>query len=306
MELGQLEAFARAAHDGSFTRAAETLNLTQPAISARIALLETELGGPLFERGGRQLQLTPLGRHFLPYAERMLAVLADGLQAVENFQAGKVGQVKIAAPGPFVIGLLVDVLEVFRQEHPTVDVLIRERAKTTILDMLYDGVLALGLVNAPVFDDNMTVLARLRDPIRAVVAPSHSLARRAPSVRMEALYQHTIFRVSMFPRMSAFIDSLVEHGRAGSGGAVIGVPMIMALRLATLGQGGDVFAAELCGRAGGGWRPGESANWRHARADERTAADRAQEPAVGRAAAGICTPVQTALGAAAGGRVSQC
>ena len=255
MELGQLEAFARAAHDGSFTRAAETLNLTQPAISARIAMLETELGGPLFDRRGRQLQLTALGRHFLPYAERMLAVLADGLQAVENFQAGKVGQVKIAAPGPFVIGLLVDVLEVFRQEHPTIDVLIRERAKTTILDMLYDGVLALGLVNAPVFDDNMTVLARLRDPIRAVVAPSHALAQAAPPVRMEALYQHTIFRVSMFPRMSAFIDSLVEHGRAGSGGAVIGVPMIMALRLATLGQGvtflpqsyvaGPVAAGEL-------------------------------------------------------------
>ncbi len=65
MELSQIEAFSRTVHEGSFTRAAESLNLTQPAVSARIAMLEAELGGTLFERRGRQLQLTPLGQHFL-------------------------------------------------------------------------------------------------------------------------------------------------------------------------------------------------------------------------------------------------
>jgi DNA-binding transcriptional LysR family regulator len=166
MELGQIEAFERAAREGSFTRAAEIMNLTQPAVSTRIAALETELGGPLFERRGRQLQLTPLGQRFLPYAERMLAVLADGLQAVENFHGGKLGEVKIAAPGPFVIGLLIDVLADFRSQHPTIDVLIRERPKTTILEMLYDGVITLGLVNAPIYDGNVEVLARLRRDTR--------------------------------------------------------------------------------------------------------------------------------------------
>jgi DNA-binding transcriptional LysR family regulator len=237
MELGQIEAFERAAREGSFTRAAEALHLTQPAISTRIAMMEAELGGPLFERGGRQLQITALGQRFLPYAERMLAVLADGLQEVRSFHAGKLGEVKIAAPGPFVIGLLVDVLEDFRKQHPTVDIFIRERDKRTILEMLHDGITTLGLVNAPVFDDSVAVLARLRDPIRAVVAPSHPLAHLPQPIRMEDIYDHTIFRVSLFPRMTAFIDTVVEHGRQGSGGAVIGVPMVMALRLVTLGQG---------------------------------------------------------------------
>ena len=237
MELGQIEAFERAAREGSFTRAAEIMNLTQPAVSTRIAALEAELGGPLFERRGRQLQLTPLGQRFLPYAERMLAVLADGVQAVENFHSGKLGEVKIAAPGPFVIGLLIDVLADFRQQHPTIDIMIRERPKTTILEMLYDGVVSLGLVNAPIFDDNIETLVRLQDPVRAVVSPEHPLAALPYPLSIEALYQHTIFRVSMFPRMTAFIDSIVEHGRSGSGGAVIAVPMMMALRLATLGQG---------------------------------------------------------------------
>lgn len=237
MELGQIEAFERAAREGSFTRAADALNLTQPAISTRIATLEAELGGPLFERGGRQLRLTPLGQRFLPYAERMLAVLADALQEVENFHAGRLGEVKVAAPAPFVIGLLVDVLEDFRQQHPTVDIFIRERDKHTILEMLHDGVTTLGLVNAPVFDQTIVPLVRLRDPVRAVAAPAHPLAQMPQPIPIEAVYTHTIFRVSMFPRMSAFIDALVEHGRQGSGGAVIGVPMVMALRLVTLGQG---------------------------------------------------------------------
>ncbi|RMF79058.1 MAG: LysR family transcriptional regulator [Chloroflexi bacterium] len=240
MEIGQLEAFERAARDGSFTRAAESLGLTQPAVSTRITILEAELGGALFERRGRQLQLTPLGEHFLPYAQRILAVMNDGLQAVRHFQAGRIGQIKIAAPTPFILSFLVDALADFRQQHPTVDVLIRERDKRTIFDLLHDNVMMLGLVNAPVFDQHMTQLLRLQDPIRAVVAADHPLAAHHQShdtLMMSDIYQHTIFRVSMFPRMSAFIDEVVEQGRVGSGGAVIAVPMVMALRLVRLSKG---------------------------------------------------------------------
>lgn len=240
MELGQLEAFERVARDGNFTRAAESLGLTQPAVSTRIALLEAELGGQLFERRGRELYLTPLGEYFMPYALRMIAIRADSLQAVRNFHSGRLGQIKIAAPTPFVLSFLVATLAVFRDKHPTVDVLIRERNKTTIFDMLYEREITLGLVNAPVFDRKITQLARFQDPIRAVVAPGHILALKAQhhrTLKMEAIYEHTIFRVSMFPQMTAFIDSVVEHGRTGSGGAIIAVPMVMALELVSMGQG---------------------------------------------------------------------
>ncbi len=235
MEISQIEAFERVAHDGNFTRAAESLDLTQPAVSTRIAMLEAELGGKLFERRGRQLRLTPLGEIFLPYAHRMLAVLADSHQAVEDFRRGQVGQIKLAAPTPFVLSFLVDTLADFRQQYPKVDILIRERNKTTIREMLHDGVINLGLVNAPLFDRQFVPLVRLHDPIRAVVSAGHALAGK--SVYMEAVYQYTIFRVSMFPEMTAFIDAVVEQGRRGSGGAVIALPMVMALRLVTMGQG---------------------------------------------------------------------
>jgi LysR family cyn operon transcriptional activator len=237
MELSQIEAFERVAREGNFTRAADSLGLTQPAVSTRIALLEAELGGKLFERGGRELSLSPLGERLLPYAQRMLSVMADGLQAAEDFHYGRLGEVKIAAPTPFVLSFLVEALEQFRHQHPSVDILIRERNKTTIFDMLADNAITLGLVNAPVYDRKYTHYAKFADPIRAVVAASHPLAQQPQPMRMDAIYTHTIFRVSMFPQMTAFVDEVVEHGRQGSGGAVIAVPMVMAYHLVRKGEG---------------------------------------------------------------------
>lgn len=237
MELAQIEAFVRTAREGNFTRAAAALNLTQPAVSTRVSLLEAQLGGSLFERHGRTLALTPLGEQFLPYAERLLTVLADGVGAVHSYQRGQAGQVKIAAPTPFLLAFLVESLADFRYQHPTVDVMIRERNKTTILEMLHDYTVTLGLVNAPVLDKRLLQLFRLEDRIRAVAAAGHPLAQVSEALHMEDLYRHTVFRVSMFPEMTAFIDAAAEAGRVGSGGAVIAIPMVMARRLVALGQG---------------------------------------------------------------------
>ena len=74
MDLGQLEAFLQVAVHRNFRRAGEALYLTQPSISARIQVLEREVGEVLFERWGRRVRLTDAGQTFLPYAER--AILA--------------------------------------------------------------------------------------------------------------------------------------------------------------------------------------------------------------------------------------
>ena len=238
MEIGQLLAFERVAREGSFTRAADALGLTQPAVSTRITTLEAELGGTVFERGGRTLKLTPLGEHFLPYVRRVLAAYDDSEQAVRDFHYGRVGQIKIAAPTPFLLGMLVETLAHFRINHPAIDVLIRERNKTVIIDLIHDGAIVMGLVNAPVYDRDMAQLARFRDPIRLVVPAGHTLTRYGDApVPLDALYRYTLFRVSMFPQMTAFVDDIAENGRKGSGGAVIAVPMVMALRLVKLGRG---------------------------------------------------------------------
>lgn len=237
MELGQLEAFERVAREGSFTRAADALGLTQPAVSTRVSMLESELGGPLFDRRGRQLVLSSLGERFLPYAQRMLAVMAESLHMVENFHENRLGEVKIAAPTPLLLSFLMETLTTFRAIHPTIDVLIRERNKTTIYDLLLDNTLTLGLVNGPVFDKRFLHLASFRDPIVPVVGVTHPLAKLDRSISIDEIYAYTIYRVSMFPQMTAFMDEVVENGRKGSGGAVIALPMVMARELVMTGEG---------------------------------------------------------------------
>jgi len=237
MELSQVEAFYRVAREGSFTRAAELLGLTQPAVSTRISTLESELGGRLFQRRGRTLMLTPVGERFLPYAQRMLAVMADGMQSVRDFQKGERGEVRIAAPTPFVMSFLQETLMEFHRRAPGVDILIRERDKLTIVELLRDYAVTLGLVNAPVFDQSFASLAAFRDPIVAVVGREHPLGQSTRPLQVSDIQQHTVFRVSMFPQMTAFVDDVVEAGRRATGGAVIAVPMVLARELTIRHQG---------------------------------------------------------------------
>jgi len=236
MEIIQLEAFERVARDGSFTRAAESLNISQPAISTRIAHLEAELGVKLFERQGRGLYLTQSGQEFLPYARRILAVMAESIYAIQAVRDGETGEVKFAAPTPFLLSYVVDVLEAFRSSHPGVNIMIRERNKTTIFELINDHMMTLGLVNAPVYDRQFQILARFHDPIRAVVAAGHPLASK-PELHMRDLYGYMVYRVSLFPEMSAFVDELVERIQQMTGQGRVAIPMVMARRLVLSGCG---------------------------------------------------------------------
>ena len=226
MELGQLEAFERAAREGSFTAAAEALKLTQPAISTRIAALEAELGGALFERG-RRLRLTPLGEAILPHAERMLAAAGDARHAAKLLAAGKLGSVAIAALDTLGVAMLPDPMTRFRAAFPLVDFTIRFRIKRQILAMLYDGQVTLGLSAAPMWDKNVRVLARFRNPIRAVVSVKHPLANRE-TLRMEQLQRYPIYRSTLSPTATAIIDDLAEQARREGSGGMTNIPAIMA------------------------------------------------------------------------------
>ena len=84
MQLPQLEAFAETARLGNVSRAAEILNLTQPALTARLQGLEGDLGVDLFVRGARGVTLTDAGRALLPYAQRVLAQVVEGRKAVQR------------------------------------------------------------------------------------------------------------------------------------------------------------------------------------------------------------------------------
>ncbi|MFJ9284838.1 LysR family transcriptional regulator [Kitasatospora aureofaciens] len=126
--LRQLEYLAAVADTGSFTRAAEQLHVTQPALSHQIRALETALGGPLLERLPRSVRLTPTGRAVLPHARAALAG-ADRLQAVARRATGlEEGELEVAAVYSISLGILPPVLRAWHRQHPGVRIRLREYA----------------------------------------------------------------------------------------------------------------------------------------------------------------------------------
>src|ERR1700755_191181 len=99
MNLHDLETFVSIARLGGVTRAAGRLHRSQPAITRRIKLLESQLGAPLLERGRSGAVLTGAGRTFRPYAAAVLASFTDGAHAVQALQGGDHGAVSLAMVG---------------------------------------------------------------------------------------------------------------------------------------------------------------------------------------------------------------
>lgn len=181
MDHQQIVTFDRIVREGSFNRAARVLNVSQAAISGRIQALEAEIGGPLFVRGGRRITLTEAGENFLPYARRAIAVLAEGMEAARETRSGQYGRVTIGAVDSIADGLLVSVITRYRVAYPHVRLSVRTGHTPQILQELADGIVRLGLVTWGYLTGTVEVevLARFREPLVAVAAPRHPLARRA-------------------------------------------------------------------------------------------------------------------------------
>lgn len=175
MDTGQLDAFVRIVREGSFSRAARSLGISQPTISARIQALEREIGGPLFARSGRAVALTERGESFLSYAERALAVVGEGVEAARLCEAGQRGRVTVGTIESLAESLLVGTLARFHQAHPAVDIFVQAGQSDQVVGLLRDGVVKLGLITWPYFGPDLETLLRFREPMVIVAAPSHAL-----------------------------------------------------------------------------------------------------------------------------------
>jgi DNA-binding transcriptional LysR family regulator len=176
MDIAMVEAFVAVAQLGGFTRAAERLHLSQPALSRRIALLEHELGQPVFERGRSGARLTDAGEAFLPHAEAALACVRDGVAAVRAFASGDVGRVTLAVVGTLASTELTARLARFRRTHPDLQLLLRTGSSAEVSGLVRRGEAAVGLRYFP--DPAPDLLSRGvdREPLVVVACDGHPLA----------------------------------------------------------------------------------------------------------------------------------
>ena len=144
MNLHDLETFVSIARLGGVTRAAGQLHRSQPAITRRIKLLESQLNAPLFERGRSRTALTEAGRAFLPFAESVLASLKDGTQAVQALQGDR-GAVSLAMVGTLAATTIVQQLQRFSARHTDARLELRTANSFEVSDMVRRGEVNLGL-----------------------------------------------------------------------------------------------------------------------------------------------------------------
>lgn len=145
MDTEALRTFLTIHRTGGFSAAAAELNRSQPAVSRRIALLEAELGAPVFERTATGVLLSQVGQTLLPHAERTLAALQDAQLAVDALRGGDAGPVSLVAVGTLAGPNLTTILRRFKTAAPGVALTLATATSSQVSELVRRGEATLGL-----------------------------------------------------------------------------------------------------------------------------------------------------------------
>jgi DNA-binding transcriptional LysR family regulator len=176
MELHPLRVFLTVATERSFSRAAEKLLRTQPAVSLAIQRLEVEVGEKLIDRSAKELLLTDAGQTVLDYARRFENLQGDLENALAELRDKSSGRLTIGANESSTLYLL-DHIERYRARFPKIKVQVRRSQSSKIPAQLVDGELELGLLTYDPEDDRLISRVIYSDHLSFIVSPKHRLAK---------------------------------------------------------------------------------------------------------------------------------
>ena len=191
MELRQLRAFEMVVACRSFSRAAEQLHLTQPAVTAQIQGLERELGLKLLERLPRDVVLTPAGEVLLGYARSLLNLEEEAVRALADLKGLQAGSLRLGASPTIGNYLLPRMLGAFKRRYPGLRVIAEIEPTHRVAGAIETRALDVGLVEAPVDSEALLAEVFLTDELRLVVPAGHPWARRR-SIRPDELPQQPL------------------------------------------------------------------------------------------------------------------
>ena len=195
MELYALQVFNTVVSEKSFSRAAEKLSRTQPAVSLAVQRLESELGERLLDRSGREISLTDAGQILLEFARRFENVQRELEISLAELRDNASGRLVIGANESTTLYLLRH-LQRYRRLYPKVKVQVRRSLSSKIPGQLIDGDLELGTISYDPGDERLGSTEIYVDHLAFVVAPAHRFANReSVSIRelgMETFIAHNV------------------------------------------------------------------------------------------------------------------
>ena len=174
--LRQLQVFEAAARLGGYTRAAETLHLSQPAVSMQIRQLEEQAGMPLFDQIGKKVHLTDAGRTLYNHAQSILAQVHEAQLEFEEMRGVRRGQlnITIASTANYFAPRL---LAAFCQRHPEVKVSLDVSNREHILELLKETDKDLAIMGRPPEASDLVAHPFMENPLVVIAAPDHPLAQ---------------------------------------------------------------------------------------------------------------------------------
>ena len=175
MDFEQLKTFLEVWHQKSFSRAAERLRITQPAVSAQIRSLEREVGERLFDRKGGKVTFTAAGRVFEPFAEHALDCQRHLLLMVSEQRRSPRGEVSISAQESTSLYVLPEVFAEFKKHYPKVALKIARAEKLRTIEALLSREVDFGIVSLPVTDQRFIVETIHEDELVLTIPKGHPL-----------------------------------------------------------------------------------------------------------------------------------
>ena len=182
MDIAALQAFLAVAETNSFSRAAERIFLTQPAVSKRIAALEASLGTRLFDRIGRSIQITPAGQALLTRSHAILRELDDVRRSITNLAGTISGELSLATSHHIGLHRLPGPLKHFHERYPAVRLDLRFMDSEKACRAVAQGEIELAIVTLPpVVEAPLQTVQVWHDPLDIVVSSTHPLAGTVPA-----------------------------------------------------------------------------------------------------------------------------
>jgi DNA-binding transcriptional LysR family regulator len=211
--LDQLRILKAIAAEGSFKRAADSLYVSQPAVSLQVQNLERQLDVPLFDRGGRRAQLTEAGHLLLSYGEKILTLCQETCRAIEDLQNLQGGTLIVGASQTTGTYLLPRTIGMFRQRYPDVAVQLHVHSTRRTSWSVANGQVDLAIVGGEVpaeLQDSLRILPYAQDELALILPVNHPFAK-APSVQKDDLYELQFIALDSQSTIRKVIDQVLTR-----------------------------------------------------------------------------------------------
>jgi DNA-binding transcriptional LysR family regulator len=177
--LDQLRILKAIAAEGSFKRAADSLYVSQPAVSLQVQNLERQLDVPLFDRGGRRAQLTEAGHLLLSYGEKIITLCQETCRAIEDLQNLQGGTLIVGASQTTGTYLLPRMIGMFRQKYPDVSVQLHVHSTRRTAWSVANGQVDLAIIGGEVpaeLQESLDILPYAEDEFALILPSNHPFA----------------------------------------------------------------------------------------------------------------------------------